>query len=100
MNEIIVSGLFSLVGVVLGALLTYLFGREEKKKEQMKNKIKQLSSQVSGYWYLEKIYTDKLAEWEGSAAATICKKYREQVNQEHGIYPKMTAKEALDSITD
>lgn len=84
----------------LGALLTHLLSRENKKKEQMKKQIDKLASQVAGYWYLEKIYSDKLAGWEGIATPTICKKYREQVNQEHGIYPKMTAKEALESMTD
>ena len=96
MDSNIINGLFSLAGVCLGALLTYLLNRDKKREEKLRHRVEVLADQVAGYWSLEKFYAKQLAEWEGKPETTICKEYRQKAQESCGIYPKMTAKEAQE----
>lgn len=61
MKESIITGVFTLIGAIIGGLLTYFGNKRLVKFEEAKKDIINLSNQVISYWHLEKEYYEVLA---------------------------------------
>ena len=63
---------------------------------KMKGDIEKLANQVEAYYKMEEKYKEKICELEGNkrAIVTIQVEMRRAVEEDIGIYPEMTARDA------
>jgi len=61
MSEPIITGVFTILGAILGGIISYLGSRNERKIELLKSRVNLLSKQVISYWNLESFIQMKSA---------------------------------------
>ena len=61
MNDTIINGIFTLSGVVIGGLISYLITKSNRDYKRLKSVKKELCHQIISYWNLEKLYSEELA---------------------------------------
>ena len=90
----IVSGLFTVVGLLAGGLITYFTTRVDRQWDRAKRDIVRLCEQVSSYYQLEQLYKEELASLdpERRSARTIMEQMRTRVT-DSGAYerPEITS---------
>lgn len=97
MTDTVISGLFSLGGVIVGSLLSlggiFISNSMSKKRQQ----IHDMCDQVAAYWVLEEYMAKYIEGAEGNlrAVKTIKEDFRSQVFEAKGIRPTMTEAEAI-----
>lgn len=99
MSEPIITGVFTLLGTVLGGLISYLIARNDKEIRSLKSKVKLLSKQVVSYWNLEKLYSDEVAKLLSKSTRTVLQEFREKIESMDLERPTMTEKEAKKILT-
>ena len=60
MHEVIINGIFTLRGVLVGALINGLFQYLEMRRERAKNQVVSLCDQVMSFYTLEEKYIDEV----------------------------------------
>lgn len=90
----ILSGLFSLAGMVIGGLFSLIPVLIANKNNQKNEAINDLCDQVGAYWNLEDLMAEKLTEIDNRSARTIKDEFRTMVSDEKGTRPIMTQNEA------
>jgi len=93
MKESIITGVFTLIGALIGALLTYFGNKRLVKFEEAKKDIIKLSNQVISYWHLEKEYYEVLAIQLKKPAKTIQSDFRKKVEEKDFDRPILTENE-------
>lgn len=92
------EGLYALLGALGGALITgiftYLAGKADRDFLRMRNHISNLSEQVSGYWLLERNYSQALSKLQKRTAKAVLETMRLEVEKSSGIRPHMTKNQA------
>ena len=99
MSEPLVTGIFTLLGALLGGIISYLGSRNERKIESLKSKVNLLSKQVISYWHLEKLYSDEIGELLSRPSRTVLQEYRDKIESMDLERPTMTEKEAKRILT-
>ena len=75
MDSTIINGIFTLLGVILGGVVSYFTSKDEKERNALNRQINELSArnaslqkdiirlcnQVASYWHIEKAYADEVA---------------------------------------
>ena len=105
MESVIINGIFTLAGVFIGGIISYLTARDTKevaafnrqiqelqeKNDSLKNTIIKLCNQVSSYWNIEKAYSEELSKVKNYKAATILKKKRDDIENLGFERPTLTS---------
>lgn len=108
MDSAITSGIFTIVGVIIGSISSYFINKDAKelkalnrriqtlqeKNDSLKNDIYRLCKQISAYWQVEKVYSEEVAKRTGKSSKTILEKYRNQIEANGYERPTMTEKGA------
>ncbi len=94
MSEPIITGVFTLLGTVLGGVISYFITRNAREIKLLKIQASQLSRQVISYWNLEKLYSDEIGKLLGKSSKTILLEYREKIESMDLERPTMTEHEA------
>jgi hypothetical protein len=99
MSEPIITGVFTLLGALLGGIISYLGSRNERKIELLKSRVNLLSKQVISYWNLEKLYSDEIGQLLSRPSRTVLQEYRDKIESMDLERPTMTEKEAKRILT-
>lgn len=97
MNPSVTTGIFTIIGGVLGGSCTWLAAREGHRWDRAKADIRRLALQVQSYHVLEDCYAEQIVELEGNLrkAVTVKTSMRDRVEElDDNVRPDMTAKEA------
>lgn len=100
MSEPIITGVFTLLGAILGGIISYLGSRNERKIELLKSRVNLLSKQVISYWNLEKLYSDEIGQLLSRPSRTVLQEYRDKIESMDLERPTMTEKEAKRILTN
>jgi hypothetical protein len=96
MSDVVISGLFALVGVAIGSFATYLATRDARRMQNLERLVCKLADQVASYWALEKLYSEELARATHQNQKTVLQDFRDTVQSDKLVRPVMTANEAED----
>ena len=99
MSEPIITGVFTILGAILGGIISYLGSRNERKIELLKSRVNLLSKQVISYWNLEKLYSDEIGRLLSRPSRTVLQEYRDKIESMDLERPTMTEKEAKRILT-
>lgn len=99
MSEPIITGVFTLLGALLGGIISYLGSRNERKIELLKSRVNLLSKQVISYWNLEKLYSDEIGQLLSRPSKTVLQEYRDKIESMDLERPTMIEKEAKRILT-
>lgn len=108
----IINGLFSLIGVVIGGVISYFVAKDAKEttrlkgeidrlmliNDQYKSHIKQMGGQIIAYWNLEKEYLQKLSNFSDQAEKTTMIESRDKIETTIGTRTTMTEKQVNDIL--
>ena len=92
MKPEIISGIFSLTGVLIGSITSiigiYISNRINRKKQIISDAL----DQIIGYWNLEEEMAQYISRLEkkGRAVKTVKEDFREKIYNSKGIRPTMT----------
>jgi hypothetical protein len=95
----VVTGIFAIVGALVGGLLSYLSARIGHRWGEAKSEIRKLSEQVAAYHRLEGLYKSWAAEHDPDSRAPkkIQEDMRREIEEIGGyVRPRMTATEARE----
>ncbi|MBN2508799.1 MAG: hypothetical protein JXB03_00935 [Spirochaetales bacterium] len=97
MTDTIVNGLFSLMGVLLGSVLSLVGIFVSKRMARTRQDMYEVCDQVAAYWILEDMMAKHIEALEGNSRAvkTIKEDFRSRVFDNKGIRPRMTEAEAI-----
>ena len=59
MGEAGITGLFTILGTLLGGIISYMISRDVKETKKLKTQINMLSKQVISYWNLENMFQNR-----------------------------------------
>lgn len=96
MNNALISGIFSLSGVLIGSLMSMagilITNRLHRRKQSLRDSL----DQIGAYWNLEEEMARHIAKLEGRkrAVKTIKEDFRDTIYKAKGIRPTMTELEA------
>jgi len=93
MSEPIVTGLFTLLGTLLGGLISYFIARNAKELKILKSHVNILSNQIISYWNLEKLYSEEISKLTTKSQKTVLQEYREKIEAMDLERPTMTERE-------
>lgn len=94
METSIVTGLFTILGTIAGAIVTALIEKNKKKENRIHKSLFRCANQIKAYFYLEKAYMDTLHNLTGESSQKIQIRMRDKVQKENGIRPDMTVSDA------
>jgi len=94
MESAIITGIFTVVGTIAGAIVTAISERNKKKEQRINACLDKCANQIKAYFYLEKAYMDAIHNLTGDPTQTIQIKMRDKVFDDIGIRPDMTASDA------
>ena len=112
MEPVITNGIFTLIGVVIGGIMSYITSKDEKEKNALNRQIKDLQDkntalhkeirrlcdQVSAYWKIEKAYSEEIARLTDQKAKRVLEKMRDSIEENCSIRPTMTEKGTRDIL--
>lgn len=105
MESVIINGIFTLAGVFIGGVISYLTARDKKEVAALNRQIKELQennnihktqiislcNQVSAYWNIEKAYSEEIASITQKNAKTILQKRRDSIAAKGFVRPSLTS---------
>lgn len=111
-NDVVISGLFTLLGVVVGGIVSYFISKDEKEINALHRRIGELQEnnsllrkdviklcgQVASYWNLEKIYSEEVARLTNKKPSNVLKKQRDIIEANGYERPSMTEKGTRDIL--
>lgn len=100
MNELIISGLFTLLGAIVGAVGVIVAGKISRRKVNLENKARQFAKQIEAYWTLENLYSEEFGKLTNTASKTVKEDFRSRVENMGVERPTMTANKAREIIKD
>lgn len=100
MNEAIISGIFTLLGAIVGSVGVIVAGKISKRKVNLENKARQFAKQIEAYWNLESLYSDEFGKVTNTASKTVKEDFRSKVENMGYERPTMTANKAREIIKD
>ena len=108
MKEAIIGGIFALLGSLVTFLGTYLANLNTKKKERTRKRIKNYLEEIKGFYNLEQLYMNAVAELRGKISNNqesinplgIQKEFRRANEEECGIILSMTDHKADKLLAD
>ena len=112
MESVIINGIFTLTGVVIGGIMSYITSRDEKEQNALNRQIKELQdknnllhkeiiklcNQVAAYWRIEKAYSEEVAQHTKQKAKSVLEKRRDNIEQNGYERPTMTEKGTRDIL--
>lgn len=98
MNEAIISGMFTVLGAVVGAVGAIVAGKISRRKVNLENKVQQFANQIEAYWNLEKLYSEELGKLTNTASKTVKEDFRARVENMGFERPMMTANKAREIV--
>jgi cell division protein FtsB len=112
MEPAVINGIFTLTGVIIGGVLSFVTSKDEKEKNALNRQIKELQdkntilhkeitklcAQVSAYWNIEKAYSEELAQVTNQNSKSVLKKRRDIIERNGYVRPTMTEKETRDIL--
>lgn len=105
MNEHIIAGIFSLVGVVVGCFGTYFVSLKIQKYERNRQRIKKYLEEIKGFYNLEQLYVaavvdlrQKLPDESGSKTSDGVKREFRRKNEENGNFPLTMTSLEVDKL--
>ncbi len=98
MEAAIITGVFTVIGAIAGAVVTAISERNKKKEQRINSSLDKCANQIKAYFYLEKAYMDAVHELTKEPLQTIQIRMRDKVQEEKGIRPEMTVSEANDIL--
>lgn len=93
MDSTIITGIFTLSGMVVGAVATIIAAKIQRSAKRNDKALSRLASQVKAYWALEEEYALELKDYLGESKSSLKKKLRERVREKGYAEPNMTAKD-------
>lgn len=90
----IITGVFTIIGTIAGAIVTALIEKDKKREQRIHNSLSRCAIQIKAYFYLEKAYMDTIHGLTGDPVQTIQVRMRDKVQNEKGIRPEMTVSDA------
>ena len=107
-----INGIFTIIGAIVGGIISYLTARDKKeltalhrkieeqqeKIDSMKKYVVQLGAQVSAYWNVEKAYSEEIATMTNINAKTILQKHRDSIEAKGFVRPTLTEKGVSDIL--
>ena len=100
MNEAIISGIFTLLGAIVGSVGVIVAGKISKRKVNLENKARQFAKQIEAYWNLERLYSEEYGKLTNTASKTVKEDFRSKVENMGYERPMMTANKAREIIKD
>lgn len=96
MSDAVINGVFSIIGVSIGSLLSLLAVVISNRRNFKKEKVQELLDEVIGYWNLEEEMAKEISRLNDGkkAVSTIKTDFRNIVYGNKGIRPAMTETEA------
>ena len=101
MKEIIITGVFTILGSIVTFWGTYLINKDVKRQERDRFYIKQYLEEIKSFYNLEQLYMkeveklrSQLPDSEGSKKALGIQKEFRSANEENGNVITMTATKA------
>ena len=62
MGATIITGLFTLLGAIAGAIVTAIIEKDKKREQRIRNSLSRCANQIKAYFYLEKAYMEAVHE--------------------------------------
>lgn len=62
MKEIIITGLFTILGSIVTFIGTYLINKNSQKEERYRQQIKRYLEEIKSFYNLEQLYMDEVAK--------------------------------------
>lgn len=107
MKETIITGCVTLIGVIIGALATWLTSRDIKKMERLQNEVQSLKGQIllmgrqiTSYWKLERQYAHDLSIEKNENEDHLLKTYRKKIKEDGYERPYMTENDVNKILRD
>lgn len=100
MNEVIIAGIFGVIGAFVGGGLSYLASRRQYKYDSIKKKTTKLAEQIKSYWNLENLYCEELAKITGKNSTTVKIEFRDKIVSQNLARPIMTETQANKILTE
>lgn len=98
MGATIITGLFTLLGAIAGAIVTAIIEKDKKREQRIRNSLSRCANQIKAYFYLEKAYMEAVHELTHEPTQTIQVKMRDKIEKEKGLRPGMTVSDANDYL--
>ena len=99
MTDLVVMGVFTLAGGVLGFMGHYLSAKVGFDKSQTREIIKRLAGQVEAYHKLEELYKIEVASNTDQSPKTVLETMRKKVEKDDRLErPCMTGRQARDIL--
>lgn len=93
MTDTIITGIFTVGGIIIGSSITYLGSRERRKIKEAKSDIEKMSNQIKSYWHLEKLYSEELSKLKNLNQKKILEDFRTQIQNKGLVRPTFTENE-------
>ena len=98
MNEIIINGIFTLCGAMIGTLGTgffmYMQNKTDKESEMLRKDLVRTANQVKSYWNLENLYCEALSKAIDKKTQPLKIEFRDKVEELNYDRPDMTERDA------
>lgn len=94
MEIAIITGVFTIIGTIAGAIVTAIIEKDKKREQRIHNSLSRCANQIKAYFYLEKAYMDAIHGLTKESTQTIQVRMRDKVQNEKGIRPDMTVSDA------
>lgn len=93
MDTSIITGLFTLGGVIVGAVSSFFIARMGNRIKDKDIALKEFSRQLIAYWHLEKEHVSTIASFSNQSESSVMNKGRTSVVNQGYERPTMTENE-------
>ena len=100
MNESIISGIFTVIGAIVGVAGTIIATKLSERNSNLKNKLKQMARQVEAYWTLEELYSKEFGKLSNTPQKTVKENFRTKIEESGVERPTMTANKAKEIVKE
>jgi hypothetical protein len=95
LNNVLVSSLFTLLGVLIASLVSFVNARMDKSWKRIKKQLFDLCDQIESFYELEKLYIDTIHELEPKLTiGAIKKRIRGKLPSKGILKPSITSQKA------
>lgn len=100
MNESVISGIFTVIGAIVGVAGTIIATKLSERNSNLKNKLKQMARQVEAYWTLEELYSKEFGKLSNTPQKTVKENFRTKIEESGVERPTMTANKAKEIVKE